>query len=130
MKQTLIVLLAIVAAVWMLFNCEGCGSDSATYSGTDVTDENFTFELKDDGKAVLTWSYRNDTKVEYGTWSDLWEDEDIITVSTSYGPQFWLNVEGQKTKAGSYVIKNGYLYKDMNDARAEHPNRRIKLNEL
>ena len=130
MKQAFIVIVAIIAAVWMLANCEGCGSDPVTYSGTDALGENITFELADDGKAVLTWSYRNDTKVEYGTWSDLWEDEDIITVSTSYGPKFTLNIHGHETVAGYYVIKNGYLYRDVNDATAEHPKRRIKLKEL
>jgi hypothetical protein len=130
MKQAFIVIVAIIAAVWMLANCEGCGSDPATYSGTDAYGENITFELADDGKAVLTWGFNNDTRVEYGTWEEYGLDEDIIIVSTSYGPKFKLNKHGHETLAGYYYIKNGYLYGDVNDATAEHPKRRIKLKEL
>ena len=122
MNNIIKIALGVVAALWLLGRCSGCGS-SVTYSGKDEWDVDFTFELTDDERVVLTCSRDDETWTGYGTW---WEYNDVIRISIDDGINLHTTHE-DCTTWGQYFIKDDHLYISLNDAEAEHPVRRLKM---
>ena len=83
MKQAFIIIVAIIAAVWMLANCEGCGSDRIIHS---------SYLVCSCGKKVFLHGFTNvcECGAMYNSFGqelapvEQWDEEDRYD---SFGPQ-------------------------------------------
>ena len=117
-----------------------------TYTAKDAVWTKLTFILSEDGsvkcieecKSIYgianSYSENNefgnyrqtDTKTHYGHWEYL-SNAIPCEITISDGPIIYFNTSNNSDYGHKYQIKNGYLYTDMSDCEASHPNRRLKL---
>ena len=130
-----------------LYSSKNTEAYVGTYTATDFAGTNLTFILSEDGSAKCIEEYKSiygvansysknnefgkykqtETKTHYGSWSEL-SKRVPCEITIKNGPVIYFSAHENSNKYGSrYQIKDGYLYTDIDDCKAAHPERRLKL---
>ena len=97
-----------------------------TYRTTDALGLDMTIKIKEGKKMELTAGHSGNSNREtyYGTWSDY---DGYINIEMNERPKVYTRMDEDGYYTYLY-IKDGYLYTDVTDCKAENPKKRLKLN--